>query len=155
MSDLNPHIDRPAKRYGTLVQLLSQSLSHQELRDQVGRTLVDAESVNRKDVWMVQSCGRLCLLLKAPQPVGIFRHKRWKNLDGNVSLQNWVSGAINLAHPSGAQQAQNLVAIDFRAWGQCHVEADYTCTPWLLTEPPVMGAMPFEARYEQLDLAWE
>jgi hypothetical protein len=90
---------------------------------------------------MVQSRGRLCLLLKAPQPVGVLRNKGWKNLNRHVSLQNRVAGAINLAHPTRAQQAQNFIAINVRACGQCHVEADYTCTPRPVTEPRLTVAM--------------
>jgi hypothetical protein len=128
MSDLNAHVDRPAKRYWAMPQLLFQSVSHQELRNQVGRTLEDAEAINRKDVGMVQGRGRLRLLLKTPQPVGVFRNKGRKNFKRYVTLQNRVAGTINLAHSTRAQQAQNFVTINFRARGQCHVEADYTCT---------------------------
>ena len=70
---------------------------------------------------MVQSCGRLCFLLKAPQPVGIFRHKGRKNLNRHVTLQDRVAGAINLAHSTRAQQAQNFIPINVRACGQCHL----------------------------------
>jgi len=70
---------------------------------------------------MIQSCGRLCLLLKAPQPVGVSRHKGWKDLNRHVALQDRVAGAIHLAHPTRAQQAQNFVPINVRACGQCHL----------------------------------
>jgi hypothetical protein len=65
--------------------------------------------------------GRLGLLLKTPQPVGIFRNEGRKNLDRYFALQDRVAGTINLAHSTCAQQAQNFVPINVRACGQCHL----------------------------------
>jgi hypothetical protein len=73
--------------------------------------------VDGKNIRMVQSRGCLRFLLKAPQPVRIARNKRGQDLDGDFAPQRRIAGAIDLTHPSCAQEANNVISIQFRAWG--------------------------------------
>ena len=73
MSDLDGVVDRFANRQRATLQHLAQRAAFEQLGYQIRRTFEDAEPVYRKNVGMVQSRGRLRLLLKAIQPVGILR----------------------------------------------------------------------------------
>jgi hypothetical protein len=74
---------------------------------------------------MVESRGGLRFLLEAMEPVGIPRNKRRQNLDRYFALQRRVAGAVHFAHSACAQQAEHFIAIQFRACGERHGDADY------------------------------
>ena len=69
---------------------------------------------------MVQSRGGLRLLLKAPETVGILRHKERQDLDRDFPLQNRIAGAIHLAHSASTQEAENFIAIQLCSGTQGH-----------------------------------
>src|ERR1700729_265746 len=98
MRDLNGVVDRFADWQWATLQLLPQGLALQQLGDQIRCAFKCAEAVNGKNVGMVQSRGRLRLLLETPQPIGILRDKGRQYLDRDFTFQNRVASAINLAH---------------------------------------------------------
>src|ERR1700733_4703062 len=126
MRDLNAVVDYFSDWQWATFQLLPQGLALQQFGNQIGCAFECAKAVNSKNVGMVQGRGRLRLLLKSPQPVGILRDKRWQNLDRNFTFQNRVAGAIDLTHSARTQQAENDVAIKFRARDQWHGKGDYS-----------------------------
>jgi hypothetical protein len=120
MRDLNAIVDCLSHRQRAGLELLARGVAEQQLGDQVGCAREDAEQVNGKNAGMVQGRGRLRFLLKTPQPIGISGNKGWQDLDRHFSFQYRVASAIDLAHPACAQQAENFIAIQFRAWAQVH-----------------------------------
>ena len=55
------------------------------------------------------SARRARFLLEALQALGIGRERRGQDLDGDVATEPRVAGAIDLAHPAGADLAEDLV----------------------------------------------
>src|SRR5436309_3223147 len=39
----------------------------------------------------------------------------WQQLDGDLTIEPWVAGAIHLAHASGPERGQNLIGAEPRA----------------------------------------
>src|SRR5262245_16993341 len=69
---------------------------------------------------MVQSSGRLGLLLEALQPVGVLRKRRRQHLDRDVALQTLVARPVNLSHPARAERRGDLVRSELRSGGKSH-----------------------------------
>jgi hypothetical protein len=81
-----------------LRQIVALDEFHDERRD--ARTLLEA--VNGGDVRMVQGREYFRFALKASEPIGISRERRWKDLDSDLTLQPRVGGPIHLAHAAFA-----------------------------------------------------
>jgi hypothetical protein len=63
-----------------------------------GRAIVNIESVNRGDVWVVQRRGRLRFLLEAAQAPGVGGKLRRKNLNGDVAFQSHIARLVDDTH---------------------------------------------------------
>ena len=65
---------------------------------------------------MIERAGGARLLLEAPQRGrGRAANARRQHLDGDVAAEPRVARAIDLAHPAGAEQADDLVTAPARA----------------------------------------
>ena len=77
-------------------------------------------TLNDRDVGVAQRGQRLRFTLKARKPFGIVREAVGKHLYRNLSTQIGVECAIDLAHPAGAQQREDSVGAEPRAWLDGH-----------------------------------
>ena len=68
-----------------------------------------ADVVQAADVRVVQRGDRLGLASEAGPELGITGQLRRKNLHGYQAVEARIAGAIHLAHPSGADDGENLV----------------------------------------------
>ena len=73
------------------------------------------ETMDRRDVWMVQRCEQLRLTLEPDEAVGISGEQFRQDLQGDVAVEPRITGALDLAHAAGAQQADDFVRTDARA----------------------------------------
>jgi hypothetical protein len=75
---------------------------------------------------------RVCLALEACASVGIAGDVRREDLDGDGAIEAGVFGAVDLAHPSYADEGLNFVGTEAGAGGQRHrgwsCEAVYACS---------------------------
>ena len=69
---------------------------------------------------MVQRGQDLGFALQTGQPVGILRQGRRQHLDGYITVEIGVSGAVDLAHAAGAEGGEDLVGAEARADSQTH-----------------------------------
>src|ERR1700729_2921924 len=134
MRDLDAVVDHFSDWQWATFQLLPQGLALQQFGDQIGCAFECAKAVNSKNVGMVQGRGRLRLLLKSTQPIRILRDKRWQDFDRDFTFQNRVARAIDLTHSARTQQAENFIAIKFRARDQRHGEGDYSLHNKVMTK---------------------
>src|ERR1700676_2973698 len=74
------HGKRPA------VQALPQGFAFQQFGNNVSRAFVRADIKNGENIWMVQSGGGQCFLLKTPQPLSIQGKSLRQDLDRHISL---------------------------------------------------------------------
>jgi len=75
--------------------------------------LFDAEQ--RDDVGVIERCDGLRLALEAGETLAVVGEVRRQRLDRHLALEARVAREVNLAHPAGAQQAEDLVGSDARS----------------------------------------
>ena len=95
--------DRPAR--DALREILALDQLHHESLHAVGVL----EPVDRGDVRMIQRGEDFRFALKAGQAVGVGCERRWKDLDGDVTLQLRIARAIDLAHAPGPKGGKDFV----------------------------------------------
>ena len=76
--------------------------------------------VDREEVGVVQQRRRPRLLLEARRRSASCAERRRENLDGDVAPEARVPGAVDLAHPSGAERRQDLVGAETGARREAH-----------------------------------
>ncbi len=101
------------------VQARAKRLALEELGDEVRRTLVRADVVDRQHVRVVQGPGRARLALEALPPLGR-GHVAGQHLDRDVAAEAPVASAVHLAHSPGADRREDLVDAEASADRQAH-----------------------------------
>jgi len=76
----------------------AQTLTFEQLRNDVRRAVLLADVMNRENIRVVKSGDRTRFLLEAAKAVGISGERSGKDLDGNIATQAVVAGAIDFAH---------------------------------------------------------
>ena len=111
LRDLDRVVGRLAHRDRAAGHPRAQRLALEQLRHDVRRAVarVGPEVVHRRDVRVIQSAGRLGLLLEPPQPIGVLRVRRRQHLHRDVALQPLVPRPVNLPHPASADGRHDLV----------------------------------------------
>ena len=62
----------------------------------------------------------LRLATKACESIRISGHRRVEHLDCDVAVQGGITRAIDLTHPSGSEEAQNVIVSEPTAWDESH-----------------------------------
>ena len=100
------HRQRP--RVETLAQALPfQAFGHEERRAAVLADVVDGE-----DVRVIERACRSRFVRKAAQALGIAREVRQQDLDRDVAVETFVSGAPHFARAAGPEQSNDGVRAD-------------------------------------------
>ena len=73
-----------------------------ELQDQCLHTLGFFETVNTRDVRMIQGCQESSFTLEPGQAFLVLRESRGKDFDGDLSLQLRVLRTVDLAHAAAS-----------------------------------------------------
>ena len=73
-----------------------------------------------RDIGMAERGQRLCFALQPGQPIGIVEEGRGERFNGHVAVQARVAGAVDLAHASGAERADDLVGAEACSSGEGH-----------------------------------
>ena len=74
---------------------------------------------------MIERRKELRFLLEAGQAVRIADKGRWQNFQRDLATELRVAGAIDFAHPAGAENSQDFV----QARGVCPMAATCRCGP--------------------------
>ena len=126
---LDRHVGTLPRRERTLPEFVAQCLAVEELSDQERRPdraliriddLGAADVVHRHDIRVIDRGDRARLALESREPIGISCKNRGQHLDGDVAAEPRVPRPIDDAHTSGADERQDFVRTQPRAWGQRH-----------------------------------
>ena len=90
-------------------QAIGERLAFYQFQDQRVDAVAVFDPVDRADVRMVERREQPRFALEAGQPVGIRGEGTRQNLQGDVTIQLAVSGAIHFAHAAGAELRQHFV----------------------------------------------
>ncbi len=120
-------LDSFPHRQGTLAEPLAQRLAFEKLRDHVGRAggrriggAVRAHVVNREDVGVIERGDRPRLALEAPEAVRVAGQGLGQDLDRHLAAEPRVARAVDLAHPPGPDEAEDLVRPEPHAGRKWH-----------------------------------
>src|ERR1700693_1091289 len=83
---------------------LPQSLTFEQLRDDVVDSVRVTNVVDGNNILMVERRDGSRLLLKPPQPVGIIDKESGKDFESNVTQQPCIARAIHLTHAARTDQ---------------------------------------------------
>ncbi len=114
--DLPGDRQRLVQRNGSLRDAIRERRSLDELEDE--RAFL--ESVNRRDVQMIERREDLRLALEARQAIGIECERLGQDFQRDVAIEPAVARAIPLAHPARADEGSDFVRADARPDGQGH-----------------------------------
>ncbi len=109
VSHLQRVVDSLARREPSAREHRAQRLSFQQLADDVGRSFMSPDVVDRRDVGMVEEPRGLRLLLEPPQPVRVSGEGRRQHFDRHLAPEPGVPRALHLSHPSRAQRGEDLI----------------------------------------------
>ena len=130
VSDLERVVEGLADGKRSALEAGPQGVAFEQLRDDVGCTVVGADVVDGEDVRVVQGAGGAGLLLEAAELLAIGDPLE-ENLDRDLALQAGVTGAVDLTHRPRAEQPHDLVRAESRAGLERH---RYTPAPRALKE---------------------
>ncbi len=118
--DLPAHVQRFVHRQRAARDTPRQRLALDQLEHQIAMTLDLFETVDARDVRMVERGEQSRLALEARQPLGLLRERRGQHLDRHLASQPRVARAVHLAHAAGAERRDDLVGPEPGASGEWH-----------------------------------
>ena len=84
-------------------------LAAEVLHDQVVDPIVQANVVDRDDIWMIERRSRLRFLRETEETGGVGVEARRQHLDGDQAIQSRVAGLVDVAHSSRADFFEDLI----------------------------------------------
>src|SRR5262249_32264680 len=107
----------------------AKRLAVEELRYDVRRAVVRADVVDAEDVGVIERAGSARLLLESAEAFCVYRESGRQDFHGHFASQPRVTGAIDLAHPSGPEGRHDFVRPETRSRRQAHA-LDYDSLCW-------------------------
>ena len=114
--DLPGQVQRPPEAERAGVERVPQRLPAEELGDQVGHGPLGADVEDGEDVGMIERRGGARLHFESAKAVRVGDELARQHLHRDVASQPRVVALVDLAHPAGAQQADDFIGSDARAW---------------------------------------
>ncbi len=99
LRDLSRDRKRLGERERTPRDTLGQCLALDELEHQGGTAIHVLDAVDRADVWVIERRQGACFSLEARATIGVIRGVRGQKLDGDLTTQPLVAGAIDFPIP--------------------------------------------------------
>ena len=103
LGDLPRDLERLVDGDGAAREALLEVLALDQLEGEEGLAVRLLEPVDRGDVRVVERGEEVRLALEAREALGVLRHLRRQHLDRDVAAEVRVGGAVDLAHPAGAE----------------------------------------------------
>ena len=118
--ELPGNLERLGDRDRSLGDALLEGRSLDELHDDRARAAALFEAVDVRDERMIQRREHPRLALEARQAIGIVDDRLGQDLDGDVAVEPGVARAIDLAHPTGADEPEDLERAEAAAFVEGH-----------------------------------
>ena len=100
--DLSRDGERLGERHRAGRDVLGQRLALDQLEHQCGAAVHVLEAVDRADVRVIERRQRPRFALEARATIGVAREVRGQDLDGDLTTEVLVAGAIDFGHPTRA-----------------------------------------------------
>ena len=115
VGDLEGQLQRLLDRNRAAPETIRQRAAFDELEDEKARAVIGLESVNRRDVGMVQRRQQRRLTFESGDAIGVLRERVRQHLDGDFTAECGVARLPHLAHATLADGGKNLVVTQSRA----------------------------------------
>ncbi len=122
VGDLTGDIESVFQRNRTTRDAIRQCVPVDEFEHQRAEAVALLESVDGRDVRMVERGQQPRLALEAGEPVRIGREEARQDLDRDVAPELRVAGAVHLAHPARTNGGLNFVRTEASTGWQGHRE---------------------------------
>ncbi len=119
-SDLLGNRQRLIERHRSFRDTVGEGWTFDQLHDQATNPVGCLQTVDGRDVRMVQGRERLGFTLEAGQPVRVVRETLREDLDSDLAIEVCVCGAIDFAHAARANRGGYRVRSETHASGQSH-----------------------------------
>ena len=121
---LSRHVDGAAETEGALVERVPKRLPAEELGDQVRHGPLGADVEDGQDVRVIERRGGARLHFESAKTIRVRDELARQHLHRDVASQPRIVALVDLAHPAGAEQADDFIGSDARAWlqGQCGLD---------------------------------
>ena len=120
LGDLRAVLERLSDRQRPTRNHRRQGFTVEQFRHRVGDGALFPDVVNRDDVRIGKRGEGLHLALEPRERRWIDGENRRQHLDGDVAPEPRIARAVDFAHPTGANRADDFVDAETRAWGQPH-----------------------------------
>jgi hypothetical protein len=107
--DLDADVERLLDRERPAAQPLGECLARHELEHEEVRVAHLIDTVNLRDVWVIERGQRLRLAREALQALLVLRELLGQDLDRHFAIESRVLRAVDLAHGSGPERPENPV----------------------------------------------
>ncbi len=118
--DLPEDRDRLVGRHRAALEPFGQVLTRHELHLDQRAIAKILETVQRRDVRVIQRREHAGLALEAAAPIGRVGHRLGKQLHRDFTTEPQVLRPIHFAHASRANRGKNFVGADGRSWRELH-----------------------------------
>ena len=102
----------PEQVRGLAADHRSDIFAFEQLRHNVGRTLVLADVVNGENVGMVQRRRGAGFLLEPLEALGVCRQGGRQHLDGHVATQARIARSIHFTHAARAERGEHFIGAE-------------------------------------------
>jgi hypothetical protein len=118
--DLGRGIQRIVHRHRAALQTRGELVTRDQLHREKTESIVFVETVDPRDVRMVQRCEDLGFPLEPGEPFGILGERRRQELQRHLAIELRIARAPHLAHGSRPQGGDDLVGAEAGAGGDVH-----------------------------------
>ena len=112
LRDLDAVFEALEIREGSAHQTVTQRLTLEQLRDDVGDAGLGANVEYGEDVGVVQAARGSCFTGQALHVVRVRRQGRVQHLESDVAPETRIACPVDLAHASGAERRHDLVGAE-------------------------------------------
>ncbi len=112
---LDPDVEERSNGHRTRLEQRAQRSPFDELQDDEKNPVRGPELVERDDVRMVEAGDGIRLLLEAAAALGVRGDGGGQHFEGHLAPELEVARAVDLPHPSRAQQGEDLIRAHPRA----------------------------------------
>ena len=137
LGDLSGHAQRLVHGDRAPREALREVFALDEFHHQGTRSARLLDTVDLRDVRMVEGGKRPRFTFEARQPVGISGKGFWQDLQRDDATELRVERPIDFAHAAGANHGLDLARTNPRSWGQSHGASDYSRAWRLLSSPDI------------------
>src|ERR1700686_1418079 len=120
LGDSDANLENFVQRHRTLTKALGESLTFEELHDQVVDAIVRADVIEMTNVRMVQRGNGPGLALHALLEFRRRRKMRSENFNRDRAVQAGIQRTVDFPHSAGAQRRLDFIGAEFRARGKGH-----------------------------------